>query len=193
MHDPDKERQDGDTGFARWSRRKAAARTRTANASTARDESSTSAPVETERAPESHQVSVTAGEPATEVLPDPEHMDGSADFSVFLRDGIAPALRRAALRRLWTLDPVFSYQDGLVEYGEDFTDTAKAGLSVRMVCRVASDFAQDAIENAEPNFQSNASTRRPSGESAVTNDSKSTQQDAASAGSEEGRESLREG
>ncbi|ANW00917.1 hypothetical protein LMTR13_12785 [Bradyrhizobium icense] len=59
-------------------------------------------------------------------LPDPEQLDIAADFTVFLRDGVDPLLRRAALRKLWTLDPVFAWQDGLVEYGEDFTDGAKA-------------------------------------------------------------------
>jgi hypothetical protein len=67
--------------------------------------------------------------PALEVsydLPDPEQLDVADDFTVFLRDGVEPLLRRAALRRLWTLDPIFAWQDGLVEYGEDFTDSAKA-------------------------------------------------------------------
>ena len=33
-------------------------------------------------------------------------------------------LRRMALRRLWKVNPVLANVDGLVEYGEDFTDSA---------------------------------------------------------------------
>ena len=164
MHDSDRKRRDDESGFMRWSRRKAAARSRPSDAAynEGDTEASRMALVDRERDSGSGLVAESKSQP----LPDPERMDASSDFSVFLRDGVASTLRRAALRRLWTLDPVFSHQDGLVEYGEDFTDGAKANLSVRTGYRIASDLAQKLAESAESDLAGKASTRTGADESA---------------------------
>lgn len=57
-------------------------------------------------------------------LPNPDELDAKADFKPFLQAFVPERLRRRALRRLWTLNPVLANVDGLVEYGEDFTDSA---------------------------------------------------------------------
>lgn len=102
----DKPEDEGQGGFlSRWSRRKAEAR----------EEKPVEAPVETD---------VVAGEdteidPAT--LPPVETLTEASDFSVFLKKGVPPALRAAALRKLWLVEPsVVNYQP-LVEYNWDFT------------------------------------------------------------------------
>ncbi|MFN4164851.1 MAG: DUF3306 domain-containing protein [Ferrovibrio sp.] len=102
----DKPEDEGQGGFlSRWSRRKAEAR----------EEKPVEAPVETD---------AVAGEdteidPAT--LPPVETLTEASDFSVFLKKGVPPALRAAALRKLWLVEPsVVNYQP-LVEYNWDFT------------------------------------------------------------------------
>ena len=109
----------GESVLERWSRRKAEARRGKLDCDQPVDKPSlalTTVSRDQELLPDNE---------AQSSLPDPETLDITADFTAFLRDGVDPLLRRAALRRLWSLDPIFAFQDGLVEYGEDFTDSAK--------------------------------------------------------------------
>ncbi len=57
-------------------------------------------------------------------LPDPDDLQPGDDVSGFMAKAIPDRLRRRALRRLWRLNPVLANVDGLVDYGEDFTDAA---------------------------------------------------------------------
>lgn len=57
-------------------------------------------------------------------LPNPDELEEGDDFKPFLQSVVPERLRRRALRRLWTLNPTLANVDGLVEYGEDFTDAA---------------------------------------------------------------------
>lgn len=57
-------------------------------------------------------------------LPDPDAMQSGDDFSAFMSKAVPDRLRRRALRRLWLSNPVLANVDGLVDYGEDFTDSA---------------------------------------------------------------------
>ncbi|MDE4173409.1 DUF3306 domain-containing protein [Phaeobacter sp. PT47_59] len=57
-------------------------------------------------------------------LPDPDTLEQGDDFKIFLRDVVPARIRTRALRRLWRLNPVLANVDGLVDYGEDFTDSA---------------------------------------------------------------------
>lgn len=104
--DSDRPEDDGQGGFlSRWSRRKAEAR----------EEKPVEAPVETEAVIEE----AAEIDPAT--LPPVETLTEASDFSVFLKKGVPPALRAAALRKLWLVEPsVVNYQP-LVEYNWDFT------------------------------------------------------------------------
>ena len=51
---------------------------------------------------------------------DLESLDFSSDYSAFLKQGVSRELKRQALRRLWTSDPVLACVDGLNDYDEDF-------------------------------------------------------------------------
>jgi len=53
-------------------------------------------------------------------LPSIEELTAQSDFSLFLRPGIPQALRNAALRRMWSLDPAIRDYIGPVEYQWDF-------------------------------------------------------------------------
>ncbi|UWR24338.1 DUF3306 domain-containing protein [Sulfitobacter sp. S190] len=57
-------------------------------------------------------------------LPDPDTLEAGDDFSVFMSDVVPNRIKTRALRKLWRLNPVLANVDGLVDYGEDFTDAA---------------------------------------------------------------------
>ena len=57
-------------------------------------------------------------------LPDPSNLKAGDDVSGFMAKTIPERLRQRALRKLWTLNPILANVDGLVDYGEDFTDAA---------------------------------------------------------------------
>ena len=101
--------------FARWSRLKRAERERQ--------------PVEPAAAPE------PPAEPAPE-LPPIDSLTRDSDFTLFLRPGVPEELRKQALRKLWSSDPVFANLDGLVEYGEDFAAPFQFAGAVATVYRV---------------------------------------------------------
>ena len=58
-------------------------------------------------------------------LKTPEELDSPEAVREFLASALPQRLKTRALRRLWRLNPVLANVDGLVDYGEDFTDGAK--------------------------------------------------------------------
>lgn len=136
---------DDDSPLRRWHRRKTASRSSTAL--DAREpsedlpvaESTASIPEETDPPPD---------------LPDIESLDAESDFSVFMADGVPEEIRRLALRKLWRLDPVLANVDGLVDYGEDFTDSALVVEGMKTAYRIGkgllTDEDEETAEAAEP-------------------------------------------
>lgn len=57
-------------------------------------------------------------------LPDPDSLRPGDDFSAFMAKAVPDRIRRRALRLLWRTNPVLANLDELVDYGEDFTDSA---------------------------------------------------------------------
>ncbi|WP_297340492.1 DUF3306 domain-containing protein [Pseudophaeobacter sp.] len=57
-------------------------------------------------------------------LPAPESLKDGDDFKIFLTDQVPARIKTRALRHLWRANPVLACVDGLVDYGEDFTDAA---------------------------------------------------------------------
>lgn len=57
-------------------------------------------------------------------LPLPEDLQPGDDFSAFMKQAVPDRIRRRALRVLWRTNPVLANIDGLVDYGEDYTDAA---------------------------------------------------------------------
>jgi hypothetical protein len=57
-------------------------------------------------------------------LPDPDQLKMGDDFSAFMAKAVPDRIRRRALRMLWRSNPVLANVDMLVDYGEDFTDSA---------------------------------------------------------------------
>lgn len=70
-----------------------------------------------------------AQRPDDEILDDlgleaPEDLQSPEAVRDFLASAVPQRLKTRALRRLWRLNPVLANLDGLVDYGEDFTDSA---------------------------------------------------------------------
>jgi hypothetical protein len=59
---------------------------------------------------------------AAEPLPRIEDITAASDVSAFLRQGVPEALRNAALRRAWSLDPVIRDFVGPAEYAWDYNN-----------------------------------------------------------------------
>lgn len=105
-----------------WSRRKAAVAKEEA---AARDAEREAAEAEAQAAREAEQAEKSDEEILAELdLPDPETLQPGDDIRGFMARAVPDRLRRRALRQLWKLNPVLANVDGLVDYGEDFTDAA---------------------------------------------------------------------
>lgn len=109
-----------------WSRRRAAVRAEQAALDSARQADVTASG---EAFARDAQVEVMQAKSEAELLSelglkDPELMQMGDDFSAFMQKAVPEALRRRALRQLWRSNPVLANLDGLVDFGEDFTDTA---------------------------------------------------------------------
>lgn len=101
-----------------WSRRKA--RVAAEEAAEARD-----AEARADAAQEAALAEKSDAELCEELgLPDPDTLQTGDDFRAFMAKAVPERLRRRALRRLWLSNPALANLDGMVEYGEDFTDSA---------------------------------------------------------------------
>ena len=133
-----------DEGFlARWSRRKQAAR----EAGT-EPEPQHGAPQGPTRAADADAAQGPDVADRAPALPDPSTLDASSDFSVFLGRDVPIETHRAALRRLWRLDPFYNRHDGLSDYCEDFTDQAKVVKGLRTAYKVGRGLLGQAEEAA---------------------------------------------
>ena len=125
--------------FDRWSRRKRAVADSEAEAETAPVEESPQGPDET--LPEEDLLKKLG-------LPDPDTLGEGDDFSAFLKKGVPEFLKNRALRRLWLSNPALANLDGLLDYGEDFTDAAKVPAVVTTAYRVGRGFLRDIAPDA---------------------------------------------
>ncbi|MCG3266560.1 DUF3306 domain-containing protein [Yoonia sp. I 8.24] len=69
-------------------------------------------------------------------LPDPDQLVAGDDIKGFMLRNVPDHLRRRALRKLWRLNPVLANVDGLVDYGQDFTDNAMVVESLQTAYQV---------------------------------------------------------
>lgn len=119
--------EDGDPFLVRWSRRKQAARETPAQAV----EATSASPADAEEAGDAG-ANAQGTEPDTlpdDSLPPPESLDSDSDFSAYLSRRVSSGLRRAAMRRLFSL-PEFNVRDGLDDYDDDYTGFQSLGNTV---------------------------------------------------------------
>lgn len=120
---------DAESFLARWSRRKQAMRG-------GRAAEPSAGPAEDKSADHRPPPPAPPDAEAPPDLPAVDTLTKDSDYTGFLRAGVPEALRRSALRKLWTSDPVLANLDGLVEYGEDFGATFRAPGIVETVYRI---------------------------------------------------------
>jgi hypothetical protein len=111
-----------DNVFARWSRRKQAAR----HSGTEEPEKDRPAPdpaaAPRDSDPVEDQPAAAEPQPAepAEPLPRIEDLTAQSDLSAFMREGVPKLLTSAALRKMWSLDPAIRDHIGPSEYAWDF-------------------------------------------------------------------------
>lgn len=82
-------------------------------------------------------------------LQDPDLMQMGDDFSAFMQKAVPERLRRRALRKLWLSNPVLANLDGLVDFGEDFTDAATVVPDLKTTYQVGKGLLQHVVALAE--------------------------------------------
>jgi hypothetical protein len=123
-----------DDGFlSRWSRRK-----RAPEPAQERDEhAAEEAPAEPEAQPEEpHAPRSDAKFLEALGLKDPASLGPGDDFRGFMQKAVPEHLRRQALRRLWTSNPVLANLDGLNDYDGDFTGGGVASGTLKTAYEV---------------------------------------------------------
>ncbi|MEM9785681.1 MAG: DUF3306 domain-containing protein [Pseudomonadota bacterium] len=93
-------------------------------------------------------------------LPDPDTLSLGDDIKGFMSKAVPDHLRRKALRRLWRLNPVLANVDGLVDYGDDFTDSATVIEGMQTAYQVGKGMyahVQEMARQAEALLENNVS------------------------------------
>jgi len=133
--------------LSRWSQRKLAAR----RGETMPDEVP---PVESEVSRDSSVAATpetAANEPVPE-LPSIDELTADSDYRVFLQKGVPAALTKAALRKLWTSDPMLANLDGLNDYDEVYNAVQPAFTLAQTSYRPGKgyvDETEDALDEGE--------------------------------------------
>lgn len=94
-------------------------------------------------------------------LPDPDTLKEGDDFSVFMSKAIPDRLRRRALRVLWKSNPVLANVDMLVDYGEDFTDSAMVVENMMTTYQVGKGMLKHVEEMARQAAEKEAAENAP--------------------------------
>lgn len=164
--------------LSRWSRRKMKARR---GRPEAEPEDREAQPATTREA-EEPEAQLTPEE-ETEVLrkldlPAPETLKPGDDFSRFLQQAVPNQIRRRALRLLWRSDPILANVDGLVDYGEDFTDAATVVENLKTVFIVGHGARPIETEEESPAPSSAAATAETEAEEETEEGPDSVQSEA---------------
>lgn len=76
-------------------------------------------------------------------LPSLQSLGPGSDFKPFMSGNVPKQLRNLALRKLWGSNPVLANLDGLVDYGEDFTDAALVVKNMQTAYQVGRGYFRD--------------------------------------------------
>lgn len=90
-------------------------------------------------------------------LPQPEALESAEAVRDFVAQAIPQRLKTRALRHLWKLNPVLANLDGLVDYGEDFTDSAAVMENLQTAYQVGKGMLAHLEEKAAADEPSEAS------------------------------------
>jgi len=104
-------------------------------------------------------------------LPDPDALQPGDDFSAFMAKAVPDRIRRRALRRLWLSNPALANLDGLLDYGEDFTDSATVVENLQTAYQVGKGMLKHVEELAQQAEAKEADTPEDQEEPASSEDS----------------------
>ena len=82
-------------------------------------------------------------------LPAPETLETPEAVRNFLKSALPMRLRNRALRQLWGMNPTLANLDGLVDYGEDFTDSATVVANMQTIYEVGRGMVKRALDLPE--------------------------------------------
>lgn len=100
-------------------------------------------------------------------LPDPETLKPGDDIKGFMASAVPARIRNRVLRRLWISNPALANLDGLVDYGEDFTDAAMVPAMLQTAYKVGRGWARDAVEDEPEAASSGQETKVGADETAA--------------------------
>lgn len=114
------------------------------------------------------QAAVPEDRPDEEVLedlglPDPESLAPGDDIRAFMEKAVPEHIRRRALRGLWRRNPVLANLDGLVDYGDDFTDSALVSDALQTAYQVG----RGMVARVEPTTAAQDVPDAPAGQGAA--------------------------
>lgn len=81
-------------------------------------------------------------------LPEPEKIEGADQLQAFLKAQVPQRLKARALRHHWGTNPVLANLDGLLEYGEDYTDAARCVPGMKTAYKVGIGMFDKVVEAA---------------------------------------------
>ena len=156
-----------DNVFARWSRRKLSVGSTELEATDNENQSpdvgvedAGAVPQAADQEPGPAQTE--ADEPA-EPLPRIEDLTAESDLSAFLRKGVPMALKSAAMRKMWSLDPEIRDHVGLSEYAWDFNQPGSmAGFGPLDAKETVVGFLSKTIRAIETDAEETAANPEPS-------------------------------
>lgn len=98
-------------------------------------------------------------------LPDPDTLEAGSDFSAFMSPGVSGALRRKALRRLWSTGD-YNVRDGLNDYDQDFKAqlkpmAAEMADNVRQWTRKLEDVMEESDDTVHDRYPSEDADANP--------------------------------
>ena len=94
-------------------------------------------------------------------LPAPEDMESPEQVQKLLRAAAPQRLKTRALRKLWRLNPVLANVDGLVDYGQDFTDASTVVENLQTAYQVGRGMLRHVEALAEADARTAATAAAP--------------------------------
>lgn len=81
--------------------------------------------------------------------PVPEDLETAEQVRDFMKSALPQRLKTRALRKLWRTNPVLANLDGLVDYGEDYTDATRCVPDMKTVYQVGKGMFDKVVEAAK--------------------------------------------
>ncbi|WP_420731274.1 DUF3306 domain-containing protein [Hwanghaeella sp. 1Z406] len=78
-------------------------------------------------------------------LPSLDSLGPGSDFKAFMASTVPAQLRNLALQKLWRSNPVLANLDGLIDYGDDFTDAGTVVVNMQTAYQVGRGYKRDPV------------------------------------------------